>query len=378
MSRPLDTAGGLVATRLTVTRLVAATHSRGSRTGTSSCSSRGIASRRKAPGLGGVELDGARRIALELDPDRREDRLDQLQAQLERAPGIALAEEREHVVAAVAQEAGRECERRVVRRLEPELEDDGRRLGAAGRRPRPAGGRGSTARASGATSPSSTHVLSRRSSAGYPLWAGSVGLAAASPARKCSAAPRADRPALAGTSTAPRSARRRELVDRTAVEIVDEGVRVAVERVGGRCRRGVGEGRELVAHVLVERRAPERVPPSVGRLEMRVHEAGGDRAACRAQHLEDDPGAPAELDVLGRRVDEAEQLVELEQPRSDAALGEVEVGDRRHPELELAGGELAVGVADERKGARILLPQELEGRRRWPRRTLWEGADTNP
>ena len=167
-----------------------------------------------------------------------------------------------------------------------------------------------------------------------------------------------------GRARRRRSARPRELVDRTAVEIVDEGVRVAVERVGGGCGRGVGESCELVAHVLVERRSPERVPPSVGRLEMRVHEPGGDRAARRAQHLEDDPGAPAELDILGRRVDELEQLVELEQPRRDAALGEGEVGDRRHPELELAGGELAVGVADERKGARVLLPQELEGRRR--------------
>ena len=117
-------------------------------------------------GLGGVELDGARRIALELDPDRREDRLDQLQAQLERAPGVALAEEREHVVAAFAQQAGRECERRVVRRLEPELEDDRRRLGAArtsassSRRPRFHGARERR------DSPSSTQVLSRRSSAG--------------------------------------------------------------------------------------------------------------------------------------------------------------------------------------------------------------------
>ena len=145
---------------------------------------------------------------------------------------------------------------------------------------------------------------------------------------------------------------------------MDEGVRVAVERVGCRRRRRVGEGRELVAHVLVERRSPERVPPAVGRLEMRVHESGGDRASCRTQHLEDDPGAAAELEPVRWLVDEPEQLVELEQPRGDAALGEREVGDRRHPELELAGRELAVGVADEREGARVLLPQELEGRRR--------------
>ena len=145
---------------------------------------------------------------------------------------------------------------------------------------------------------------------------------------------------------------------------MDEGVRVAVERVGGRRRCGVGESRELVAHVLVERRSPERVPSAVGRLEMRVHEPGCDRAPRRAQHLEDDSGAPAELEPGRRLVDEPEQLVELELPGSDATLGELEVGNRRHPELELAGGKGAVGVADERKGARVLLPQQLEGRRR--------------
>ena len=56
---------------------------------------------------------------------------DQLQAQLERAPGVALAEEREDAVAALVEKARRERERRVVGRLEPELEDDGGRLGAA-------------------------------------------------------------------------------------------------------------------------------------------------------------------------------------------------------------------------------------------------------
>ena len=98
----------------------------------------------------------------------------------------------------------------------------------------------------------------------------------------------------------------RELVDRTGVEVVDERVGVTVERVGSSQRSRVCEGGELVADVLVERRAPERVPAPVGRLEMRVHEARRHRALCRAQHLEDDPGAPAEHDPGRRLLDERE------------------------------------------------------------------------
>ena len=46
---PLDGPAGVVATRLTLMRLAVATHSRGRRTGTPSCSSRGSPSRMKAP-----------------------------------------------------------------------------------------------------------------------------------------------------------------------------------------------------------------------------------------------------------------------------------------------------------------------------------------
>ena len=134
VSRPLDTAGGFVATRLTVMRLVGGDPLAGQPHRDVELLEPGHRLAQERSRLRGVELDGARRIALELDPDRREDRLDQLQAQLERAPGIAFAEKGEHLVAAFAQQAGRERERRVVRRLEPELEDDGWRLCADGRR----------------------------------------------------------------------------------------------------------------------------------------------------------------------------------------------------------------------------------------------------
>ena len=207
VSRPLDTAGGLVATRLTVMRLVAATHSRGQPHRDVELLEPGHRLAQERSGLGGVELDGARRIALELDPDRGEDRLDQLQAQLERAAGIALAEEREHVVAAFAQEAGRECERRVVRRLEPELEDDGRRLGAHGVglvQPEAEVPRRARAARQAFVDPGAQPSLEGR----VAVVGGELGLAAARPARKLLGRAARRPPGARGTSTAPRSARR--------------------------------------------------------------------------------------------------------------------------------------------------------------------------
>ena len=89
-----------------------------------------------------------------------------------------------------------------------------------------------------------------------------------------------------------------------------------------------------------------------------------DRAPCSPDDLEDDQGAPAGHHTLRRVVDEVEQLVELDKPRGDAALGEAEVGDGGHPELQVARRERPVGAPDEREGARILLPQKLERRSR--------------
>ena len=79
-----------------------------------------------------VELDARRWVAVEHDPRVREDRFDRRQAALERATRVTVSEEPEHVVGAVLEQRRREGEGGVVRRLEPELEHDRRRL-AVGR-----------------------------------------------------------------------------------------------------------------------------------------------------------------------------------------------------------------------------------------------------
>ena len=138
------------------------------------------------------------------------------------------------------------------------------------RRPLPArrgGGRGSTARASGGRGPRrpTTRAVARARVAGVR---GERGLGAASPARKCSTALEARRPAAAGTSGTAWQAPLRELVDRAAVEVVDECIGVAVERVHAAAGAACASAPARRAPQLVERGTPERVPAAVGgRLE---------------------------------------------------------------------------------------------------------------
>ena len=156
-------ASGGSATRLTLMRLAVATHAPGQAHRDAELLQPWEPLAHESAHLRVVELDGARRITAKLDANALEDGCDQLQPELERAPRIALAQEREHLVAPVAQQARGERERGVVGRLEPQLEDDGAggaRSGSSRRRPRFHGARERRER------PSSTHDASRRSSAG--------------------------------------------------------------------------------------------------------------------------------------------------------------------------------------------------------------------
>ena len=92
----------------------------------------------------------------------------------------------------------------------------------------------------------------------------------------------------------------RDLVDEHRVEVVHHRVPVAGERVRGRfgqCRGDLGEGR---LHALVERRAPERVPPAAIVVEVGVDEAFGDRTMRQLDEREDGSCASAG-GRLGRR-----------------------------------------------------------------------------
>ena len=131
----------------------------------------------------------------------------------------------------------------------------------------------------------------------------------------------------------------RELVDGTSVEVVDECLRVAVERLGRRGGRGVGDRIQLRADVIVEGGAPQRMPAPVCRLEVRMHEAVGDRPAGDVEHRERDPRRPALLDP-GRWIRfEREQLVQLEPARADAVPCVCDVRHGGHADVKAAGRE---------------------------------------
>ena len=124
MSRPLERPAALVAVRLTRSRLDEVTQLRGSSTGTPISSSRGIAVRSTnltSSSLSSIVV-GSRRV--ERKAALGEDRLDQPELTVHGDPGIGRAEEPEHGVAAVVQKRGGEGQRRIVGRLQPQLEHD--------------------------------------------------------------------------------------------------------------------------------------------------------------------------------------------------------------------------------------------------------------
>ena len=152
----------------------------------------------------------------------------------------------------------------------------------------------------------------------------------------------------------------RELVDRTRVEVVDEAVGVAVEGIRGHRRGRGGDPVELIRHDLVERRAPERMPAAVARLEMGVDEALGDGAARAIEDREHDSRRVPEVERAGV---ELEQVVQREPAAGDAVPGSCHVGDGRDAALERRRRQLSASVAQHRERGRVVLPQELEGGR---------------
>ena len=152
----------------------------------------------------------------------------------------------------------------------------------------------------------------------------------------------------------------RDLVDGAGVEIVDERVAIAVERVCADLGQGSRDRVERLLDRLVDRRAPVGEPGAAAVLELRVEEALGDRAGGEVEHGERRPGRPAELELRRCVGPQADQLGEPDAPCARALSQAREVGDGGDPEVQVAGGEGAVGTAREHGGAHILLPQDLE------------------
>ncbi len=86
----------------------------------------------------------------------------------------------------------------------------------------------------------------------------------------------------------------------------------------------------------------------------------GERPARALEDGERHLGAAAEQVTVGLDV---EELGELQAPRGRSRADTREVGGDRSPEGEPVGGQASVGVAQERERARVVLPEELEGRR---------------
>ena len=134
--RPLDRTGGpLVARRLTRRRLRVPSQAAGSMTGTPRSSSRGTALRRKRRTVVGLELRLGRLGRMELDPGFGEERLDLRQLPDQIAARVAGTQEREDLVAAAPEQRRGQAERRIVLRLQPQLEHD--RVSVLRLRPRP-------------------------------------------------------------------------------------------------------------------------------------------------------------------------------------------------------------------------------------------------
>ena len=150
----------LVAIRLTRSRLGEPQPARGSSTGTPRSSSRGIASRRKSR-TASSSSSASVGSAVEAMPPSASRGSISVDLPGQRAARIARAQEREDVVAALPQQRGRQAERRVVGRLQPELEHEARSPSSALVEVRPSG-HGAVERLA---RPSSTQGASRRSSA---------------------------------------------------------------------------------------------------------------------------------------------------------------------------------------------------------------------
>ena len=157
----------------------------------------------------------------------------------------------------------------------------------------------------------------------------------------------------------------RDLVDDDGVEIVHRRVAVAVE--GDRSDRRQ-RGRDLlqrVLHARVERRAPEGGPVAAAAVEAGVDEALRDGALGQLHDGEERPRGAARLQARRRSGRERDERARIEPAGGESVPDRRQLGDRGHAEVELAGGERAVGVPDEDEGGGVLLPHELErgGRR---------------
>ncbi len=265
----------------------------------------------------GVELHRERLLLVELDPLGREERAQLRQLALEVAGRITRAHERERVVAGLPEQGHRQAQRRVVVGVQPQLERERAARSVVEVQAEPPRrllhlGEPVVDPARQATlEPGVARVLrqlriGRRQPGEERVDRG----APADPRRVAELHARGDEPVA------------RDLVDELRVEVGDRRLAVLVEALGADERQRARDLRERALDVIVERRAPERVPAAAAARQLRMHHPLGDRAARDGDEREENARAVAELEV-GRRLGELEQLGHREQPRVHLMLEHV-------------------------------------------------------
>ena len=281
-----------------------------------------------------------------------EDRADRLETALDRSARIAVSEEREDVLVAL-EERCRKRERRVVGRLEQQLDDDARPVAGlvllVESQPDVPGGARAPAEAT--VDPRAQAPLERR----VPAVGGQRRVVRMERGEEALRGAVTETCGRSGPHPMERTAR--ELVDRAAVEIVDERVDIAVEGSRADSRRGIRDLVQLVPYRVVDRRAPEAVPAAVARLKVRMDEPLCERAPRALHDRLDNAGRPAELEWLSLEV---EQLAQRETSGIDVPSDPVELGDRGGARLERRRQERSGRVTEEREHAGVLLPEQLE------------------
>ena len=133
----------------------------------------------------------------------------------------------------------------------------------------------------------------------------------------------------------------------------------------GRCRdegERSRDSRQSVLEALVERRAPEGVPPAVAVVEMRMHEPLGNRAARQLDDGEDPACAVSERERGGGRLREPKELADVDPPGRH--LGARDLGASRQTDANLVVRERAGGVAGERDARRRPAARRARGSKR--------------
>ena len=151
------------------------------------------------------------------------------------------------------------------------------------------------------------------------------------------------------------------------VEVVDDGVGVAVERLRGDRRQRRRDRGELRLDARVDGCAPERRPPVPAPAQLRVHEPFVDRSARHRDDREDGPDGVAERDAGRESRLEADEVLGRQAPGLDLGARQLDL-DRR-PRQRGRRHCRPARAAQERRRAEPL-PDHLERRSDRDRRVV--------